>query len=209
MIYILIIVFAVTLVYLSVTERAHMFNGLIALQGLLLCGIAFIELKELDWPHLTLILLETLVFKAVVIPWFVSGIIRRNRFTEALRPTIPGYQSLIIVSAIILGVFLFSNTFHEDQIAIKFFTVAMATIFSGLFLVMIHKQVLAHMLGYLVMENGIFLLSLSIGDEMPLVVNMAILLDIFTSVLLLGLFINRLGHTFRSVSVDDLQSLKD
>jgi hydrogenase-4 component E len=63
-------------------------------------------------------------------------------------------------------------------------------------------------MGYLTIENGIFLLSLAIGNEMPLTVNLAVLLDVFSSVLILGMFINRL-EMFSSLDVDQLKDLKD
>jgi hydrogenase-4 component E len=64
------------------------------------------------------------------------------------------------------------------------------------------------MMGYLTIENGIFLLSLAIGNEMPLLVNLAVLLDVFSSVLILGIFIDRL-ESFSTLDVDQLEELKD
>lgn len=65
------------------------------------------------------------------------------------------------------------------------------------------------MMGYMILENGVFLLSLTIGAHQPMLVNMGILLDIFVSVLVLGLFLNRIGNTFEEMSIDNLSNLKD
>jgi len=43
---------------------------------------------------------------------------------------------------------------------------------------------------------------------MPLTVNLAVLLDVFSSVLILGIFINRLDN-FSTLDVDQLKELKD
>jgi hydrogenase-4 component E len=64
-------------------------------------------------------------------------------------------------------------------------------------------------MGYLVIENGVFILSLAVGNEMPMLVNLGIMLDIFASVFLLGIFINRIGDVLKDVDVDQLKNLKD
>jgi len=64
-------------------------------------------------------------------------------------------------------------------------------------------------MGYLIIENGVFILSLALGSEMPMLVNIGIMMDIFVSVLVLGIFANRIGDTFEEMSVDHLTSLKD
>jgi len=64
------------------------------------------------------------------------------------------------------------------------------------------------LIGYLVIQNGIFLMSLSVGAEMPMLINNAILLDLFISVLVLGIFINKVGDTFQNLTVDGLSQLK-
>jgi hydrogenase-4 component E len=208
MISLLIISFAVTLIYLSVAERMRTYNTLVAAQGLMLFFITYIELKSLDPWHLLLILLETLVVKVIVLPYFIHRLLIRRGGDRTIGLVVPGYISLVVVSMIIFFSFLLSYQLHDDQIQIKYFTGAIAAIFTGLYLIIVHKQVFTHMMGYLTIENGIFLLSLAIGNEMPLTVNLAVLLDVFSSVLILGIFINRL-EAFSTLDVDQLKDLKD
>ena len=207
MISLLIISFGITLVYLSIAERMHTFNMLIAAQGVLLFAITYIELNNIDGWHLALILLETLVIKVIVLPYFIHRLlIRKHGGSVAI--VVPGFVSLTVVTVIIFLSFLLSYLLHDNQIQVKYFTGAIAAIFTGLYLIIVHKQVFTHMMGYLTIENGIFLLSLAIGNEMPLTVNLAVLLDVFSSVLILGVFINRL-ESFSTLDVDQLKDLKD
>jgi hydrogenase-4 component E len=60
-----------------------------------------------------------------------------------------------------------------------------------------------------VLENGIFLLSLSIAREMPLVVNMGVLLDIFIGIFLLVIVLKRIHSTFEEIHIDQLTDLTD
>ncbi|HLZ16177.1 MAG TPA: NADH-quinone oxidoreductase subunit K [Cyclobacteriaceae bacterium] len=208
MISLLIISFGVTLIYLAVAERMKTYNTLIAVQGLLLFFITYIELESLDVWHLVLILLETLVIKVFVLPYFIHRLLIKKSGDRSVTLVVPGYISLTIVSVIIFFSFLLSYLLHDQQIQVKYFTGAIAAIFTGLYLIIVHKQVFTHMMGYLTIENGIFLLSLAIGNEMPLLVNLAVLLDVFSSVLILGIFIDRL-ESFSTLDVDQLKELKD
>jgi hydrogenase-4 component E len=208
MISLLIISFGVTLIYLAVAERMKTYNTLIAVQGLLLFFITYIELESLDVWHLILILMETLVIKVIVLPYFIHRLLIKKGGDRPVALVVPGYISLTIVSIIIFFSFLLSYLLHDQQIQVKYFTGAIAAIFTGLYLIIVHKQVFTHMMGYLTIENGIFLLSLAIGNEMPLLVNLAVLLDVFSSVLILGIFIDRL-ESFSTLDVDQLEELKD
>jgi hydrogenase-4 component E len=208
MISLLIISFSVTLIYLAVAERMKTYNTLIAVQGLLLFFITYMELGSLDVWHLVLILLETLVIKVIVLPHFIHRLLIKKSGDRSVTLVVPGYISLTIVSIIIFFSFLLSYLLHDEQIQVKYFTGAIAAIFTGLYLIIVHKQVFTHMMGYLTIENGIFLLSLAIGNEMPLLVNLAVLLDVFSSVLILGIFIDRL-ESFSTLDVDQLKELKD
>jgi hydrogenase-4 component E len=64
-------------------------------------------------------------------------------------------------------------------------------------------------MGYLIMENGIFLLSLALGSQMPHVVSLGVSLDILLSILIAVLFINKINSTFEDVDSDELSTLKD
>ena len=65
---ILLAIFAVTLIYLGVANRLSSYISVLAVQGVILFGVAFIELIEINWVNLVFILLETIVFKTIAIP---------------------------------------------------------------------------------------------------------------------------------------------
>ncbi|NJO70101.1 MAG: hypothetical protein HC830_13210 [Bacteroidetes bacterium] len=94
---------------------------------------------------------------------------------------------MVIITGIILGSFLLSNTIHDSHIRKIFFVVALSALFTGLYIIITRRKIITHVMGFLVIENGVFILSLAVGSEMPMLVNIGILLDIFVSVLLLGI----------------------
>jgi hydrogenase-4 component E len=61
---------------------------------------------------------------------------------------------------------------------------------AAMFIIVNRKKVITHVLGYMIFENGIFLLSLSMAGEMPIIVDLGVMLDLFVGIFLLGIFVN-------------------
>ena len=80
---------------------------------------------------------------------------------------------------------------------------------SGLILIVMRKRVFAHLVGFLVIENGVFLFSMAIGVELPMLINLAIMLDILISILVLGMFLQRMDNEMNTDESDALTSIKD
>jgi hydrogenase-4 component E len=206
---ILLILLSVSLLYMSIANRLATYLKILFFQGILLFGATYLTLTEVTTVNLLLIMLETLIFKAIAVPWFINHIITKNKITRETEPYLPNFISLIIVSAIIVIAILLSSQIEDEYIDKTFFVVALSTIFSGLYLIVTRKKIITHVIGYIVVENGVFVLSLAVGNEMPMLVNLGIMLDIFASVLILGIFFNKIGDVIKDPDVDVLSNLKD
>ncbi len=204
----IIIVFIISLIYLAKVEMVKSYFGLMALQGILLFGLAAYELKEIHAGLFIFVLLETLVFKAIFIPFFLERITRGKVHRHQKTP-VRGYYSVFIAAFIIVTSFVISLQLHDENLKVKYFTGAISSIGIGLFIAITNRDLVTHLVSYIVIENGIFLLSLALGEEMPIFVNSAILLDIFTSVLAMGIFFNRLKEYHGNIDASHLSNLKD
>ena len=208
MINFLIVVFIISLIYLAKVEMVRSYFTLMALQGVLLFGLAYYELKEIVLVQFLFILLETLIFKAVFVPWFMLRVTQGKTHRHHSGP-VKGYYSVFIAAIIIVACFITSHMLHYEHLQIKYFTAAISAILVGLFIAINNRDLITHLISYLVIENGIFLLSLALGGEMPMFVNAAILLDIFTSVLIMGVFFNKMKDYFSNTDAGSLTKLKD
>ena len=206
---VLLIIFTISLLYLGIAHRLRTYIKILAFQGILLFGIAFIQLIEINALNLTFVLLETVVFKTLAIPLFLSYVMKRNRITRDAEPFLPNFISLIIITLIIIITFILSNAIADTGVSKIYFVVALSTLFTGLYIIVTRNKIITHVMGYLVIENGVFILSLAVGNEMPMLVNLGILLDIFASIFLLGIFVNRVGDVLKDVDVDQLKNLRD
>jgi len=205
----LIIIFIVSLLYLAKIETFSRYIFILGFQGLLLFGIALFELKHFDIPHLILILTETLIFKAIFVPAFLKKLSLRSNVRRSHKGLLPPNASIVIALAIIVISFTIGHNLHDEHLEIKYFTGAISALAIGLYLVINNRDILTHLIAYLIIENGIFLLSIALGNEMPMFVNAAILLDIFSSVLIMGIFFNKVHDFFDDTNTDQLSTLKD
>jgi hydrogenase-4 component E len=194
---------------MSIANRLMTYINVLALQGVLLFFVVFIQLREISTVNLAFILLETIIFKSLAVPVFLGYLLKRNNITREAEPFLPNFVSLVITTAIVIVNILIANAIKDDHLDKIFFVVALSTLFFGLYLIATRRKIITHVMGYMVIENGVFVLSLAIGNEMPLLVNLGIMLDIFASVLILGIFMNKIGDVFKDVDVDQLSNLKD
>jgi len=202
-------VFLISLFYLSIANRMTTYVNVLALQGIMLFFVAFLELKSINTINLILILLETVIFKSLAVPIFLRYVLKRNHITREAEPFVPNFVSLIITTVIVVTTIILSNTMEEGKLDKMFFVVALSTLFTGLYFIASRRKIITHVMGYLVIENGVFVLSLAVGNEMPMLVNLGIMLDIFASVLILGIFLNKIGDVFKDIDVNQLTNLKD
>jgi len=209
MINVLLITFLMTLFYMAIANRMRTYIKVLAFQGVLLFVVVFFQLKEIDTLNLSLILLETIGFKTIAVPLFLAHLLKRNNITREAEPFLPNFVSLIIVTLIVVVTILLSSAVKDPNLDKIFFVVALSTLFTGLYFIASRRKIITHVMGYLIIENGVFVLSLAVGNEMPMLVNLGIMLDIFASVLILGIFLNKIGDVFKTVDVNELSELKD
>jgi len=209
MTYLFIILYAITLIYFALSERVKKFVWLLSIQGFMLFGVVFFSLHKIELFDFIFILVETILVKSLIVPLFLNKVRKHNHLKREHEPSVPVFYSIIVVVITLILSFIISNHLNSNQIHTKYFTVAFASIMFGIYFIIIHKNIFSHVVGYLIVENGIFLMSLAVGSVMPMMVNLAILLDVLMGVLVLGVFINHIGDTFKSIEIDQLSKLKD
>ena len=205
----LIILYIITLIYFSIVERFRNYSSLIAVQGWLLLGIALLRLHTLDWMELSFIITETLIFKALIVPGILMRVIKKTGINRISSTGTSQFNSLMLsISALTISAIL--TYYVADQtINMIFFGVALYALLTGLILIVLRSRIFTHMVGFLVIENGVFLFSMAIGVEMPLLINAAIMLDILLSVLMLGLFMTKVDKHIHTDDSDSLTHVKD
>lgn len=208
---ILVILFGVTMLFVASDSRIEGYIKALSVQGVLLFCLVLADFHALSFLNLLFLCLETLGMKAIIIPLFLRKIVREHGIFHEIEQHIPSFYSLFISSLIFalgFGIAHWASEFVTTAQS-AYFGISISTIISGLFIIMTRKKILTHVMGYMMMENGIFLLSLARAKEMPLIISLGVLLDIFLGIYLLGVFVSHIQYTFSEVSIDRLTSLKD
>jgi hydrogenase-4 component E len=87
--------------------------------------------------------------------------------------------------------------------------VALSTIFTGLFLILSRRKALTQVLGYIVLENGIYIFGVALALKEPVVVELGVLLDVFVAVFIMGITVFQISREFDHTDTDRLDSLKE
>ena len=204
----LIILYVLTLIYLSIADRFRNHTTILAIQGLLLFGIAMARLHSFHPVELSFIIVETLVFKAIVIPAILMRVINKTKINR-IHSASTQFGALVMSILALIASCTITYYMADDRTDMIFFGVALYALLSGLILIVLRKRIFAHLVGFLVIENGVFLFSMAIGVELPILINLAIMLDILISILILGMFLRRLDDDMHTDESDALTSIKD
>uniref|UniRef100_UPI004057A3CA hypothetical protein n=1 Tax=Alistipes sp. TaxID=1872444 RepID=UPI004057A3CA len=204
----LIILYILTLIYLSIAERFRNQTTILAIQGLLLFGIAIARLHAFHPVEMGFIIVETLVFKAIVIPAILMRVIHKTKINR-IHSTSSQFGALVMSIAALIASCTITYYMADERTDMIFFGVALYALLTGLILIVMRKRIFAHLVGFLVIENGVFLFSMAIGVEFPILINLAIMLDILISILILGMFLRRMDDDIHTDETDALTSIKD
>ena len=205
----LIILYVITLVYVAMVERFRSYASIIAFQGWILLGIALLRLHSLNWLELSFIILETLIFKALIVPAILMRVIKQTKINRISSSGRSQFNSLMLSFSALVASAITTYYVADSSVHMIFFGVALYALLSGLILIVLRSRIFTHMVGFRVIENGVFLFSMAIGVEMPMLINAAIMLDILMSVLMLGLFMTKVDSQIHTDNSDSLTHVKD
>lgn len=85
---------------------------------------------------------------------------------------------------------------------------AVSTVFFGMLVMTTRKKAITQVLGLLLMENGLFLMAVTMTFGMPLLVEIGIFFDILVGVIIMGIFVFKIREAFEGIDVDEMTVLK-
>ena len=182
-----------------------------AWQGALVAGVTTVIAVTGHLPHLYFSAVLTLALKALLIPWILHRLVRRlelERHVESLwRPalTIMAAVALVIFSYwLVLPIVEQELTFTRNIVAIS-----LAVVLIGLLMMVMRQQAVIQVLGFMSMENGLFLAAVSATAGMPLVVELGVAFDVLVAMVLFGVFFFQIRESIDSLDVDRLNRLTE
>ncbi len=152
-----------------------------------------------------------ILLKGAIFPWLLTRARVKANVSRDAEPVI-GYPASIILC---LGAFAASSwlgtrlPLPETACVAWIVPASLSTIFTGFLLLTTRGKAITQVLGYLVIENGIYIFGLALFVEQPLMVEMAILLDVFVAVFVMGITIFHISREFDHIDTAELSQLGD
>lgn len=85
---------------------------------------------------------------------------------------------------------------------------SVSLILIGIFFMISRKKAIGQMVGFLVIENGLFVTALFSTNGLPFIVDMGIFIDLVTAILIMGVMVFRINDLFESADINKLKNLK-
>ncbi|MFA5144498.1 MAG: hypothetical protein WC723_00600 [Candidatus Omnitrophota bacterium] len=162
--------------------------------------------KQVDLCFIALLIL---LLKVLIIPRVLSQVAKKISVDQGLGLFVNAQLSLLVAFILTYLSWIFSGAlgFSRDY-RLAAITVAFSVILIGAFLMVSRMKAFTQVTGLLVMENGVFLFASFVSGGMPFFVEIAIFLDVFVSVIIMGLFVYRINKLFTHIDVNKLSRLK-
>lgn len=161
-------------------------------------------------PHLWLAAALTLIVRAVIGPAVLLRVIRAVELRHEARPLVSTRVAVILAVALTLAAFLVAGDLRltGGVPAREALPASLSLTFTGLLLMATRRKAVSQLIGFITMENGIFLAGLIATRGLPLFVEIGVVVDLVVAVGIMGVFTLRINEHFDSVSTDQLRRLR-
>lgn len=183
---------------------------IVAAQGVALGLLPALAHGHVTW-HAVLLGLASAGSKGFVFPALLNRALRDTQASREIEPFVGYILSLLIGVGVLAVSFGFGARLPLPWAAPSELLVpaGLFTVWTGLFLIMARRKAITQVLGYIVMENGIFALGMVLVEAMPLLVELGVLLDIFVAVFVMGIIVFHINREFDHIDSDQLAALKE
>jgi len=188
----LIGLFLASLIVALFTTRLYRLLLWYSLNSLMLGLLALIIGKSLDDEAMLITGLLTIVLKAVAIPYILKNLSQKFHFVRQITPEIKVQYAIMLVPAILVFTFYLSEPItHMIHTNANFVAISISSLFLSLLLMMEHKNVAPKIVGFLSMENALFLLGITATNGMPMLVELGIFFDLLMAIVVINLLFHK------------------
>ena len=182
-----------------------------ALQGFLLSFTTALAGFSLDNPHLYISAVLTLLLKVIFIPWMLRReviLMNTQRDLETLKnktALMMGGAGLMVFSYYVLHPIVQTTS----PVMLNALAVSLSVVLLGMLLMITHRQAVAHVVGFMSIENGLFFAAIVATNGMPMVVELGVAFDVLVAAVLFGIFFFHIRTSIDSLDVDRLNRLHE
>jgi hydrogenase-4 component E len=182
----------------------------LALQALLMNILPLLHSGPLK-PWMIAMVVGSTAIKVGLLPALLLQAVKKTGVMLEIEPIV-GYTKSIMVGTAMLGLCAFASDSLKvpvEGVLQLLVPISLFTILTGAFLLIARRKALMQVLGFLVLENGVYLFGVSFAVSEPWLVQMGVMLDLLAAVFVMGIIIYHINREFDHIDIDRLSDLKD
>lgn len=190
-------------------DRLYGLLNVFALHAVVLSASVAWQAYVQDAPHLFITAAIALVFKAMIIPFFLHrmivrlGVHREVETVVGIAPTMLAGIGLVALSMVVM----LQVTPNVDRLAREDLAFALAVVLLGLLMMVTRRNAVSLVVGFMSLENGLILAATG-AKGMPLVVEISVAFSVLIAFIVIGIFLFRIRERFDTVDVHALDSFR-
>ena len=204
-----------SLVLLSVlfsfaSSRLPQLIAVLAFQGIVVSIVPFFAGHAITGGGM-IFTMVTLIIRGIVIPLCIYLAIKKVAIRREVEPIIGFNASILFGLALIVAAVFVSRKFNIPWIADRglLLPTAITLLVAGMFLLMARRNAIAMVIGYIMMENGIYLVGATFSHRTQNIVEFGILLDVLAGVMIMAVILQNIKQAFDDVDTALLRTLKE
>ena len=204
------LILLLTSIVLIANKRSLSYIRTFQMQSLVIVVGALVMAAENYHWELLIVCALMLFLKVIYIPKYLRR--TYNKVTHEIHKDF--YLNIPILSfiACILVVVVYLSIYQIPLISEKGVVTALscnlAIVLIGLLFMISRKDALGHIIGFLVIENGLFSTALFTTRGMPLIVDLGIFIDLLTAIIIMSMIVFQIDTKFQSTDTDKLHNLR-
>jgi hydrogenase-4 component E len=182
-----------------------------ALQSFVLAFLSALIAFYSDSLELLGVAVALVAVKGLMIPRVLNRAVSKIGLARVAAPYLGTAPALIICGVLtIIAFYIMTPIAASNPLpTADAIPLAFAGVLIGFFIMVNRRRAVTQILGFLMLENGIFLLALLATYGVPFIVEMGVFLDVLVAVLIMEVFVYRIKDNFDSIDVGQLGKLKE
>ena len=162
---------------------------------------------EAEAFHTYIAAILTVVIKVWMIPYALFRVVKRLRDERESNPILSPNQTSLAAALVLAVAYGFLDE-ALPGVSRDILAGALAVFMIGLLIMITRRQAVLQIIGLIMMENGIYLLGLSMTKGLPLIIEFGVFFDVLIAVIVLGILTWRLKLSFMTTDTSVLRKLK-
>ena len=192
------------------TSRVRAVIDAAAAQGILL-GVAYLTMHGGSGYRAIALGVAMIGIKGILIPRILRDALRSQGIRREVEPFV-SFTTSLLLGALATGlsvVFARTLPLAEGDASALLIPASLATQLTGFIVLTTRRKALTQVVGYLTLENGIFIFGLTLIEAMPFLVEAGVLLDVLVGVFVMGIVVDHISREFSSIDSDELTELRE